>query len=494
MKLFQQLLVAPAALGLFAPIAANAAELNINGVSGYSSSSEEVQSITNFSDVYPTDWAHQALTKLVERHGCAAATPNGSMTRYEAAALLNSCLEKAAQINEEERALLNEFRSELAVIKGRSGAIEDATSNFEAGMFSPTTKISGKTVFTVGAAVTEHAAGEPSAAPEKNAVTFLYDTTLSLSSTFTGDDLLVTKLRTSNVASGEPFAADGITPLETFPQTDASDNLKIARNYYQFPVSDALTATIGAKVRQDDMLAVWPSSYPGDSVLDSLTYGGANAAYSLTTGAGAGLSYTSGNISASVLFVSEEGSTADPTSGGVLTNGGSDDVSAQLAWTGEDLTVAAVYTAADNGNTDGSSDAQDYEAWGLSADWQTSFGSEWLPTSISGGVGAKSVDKETKYAGRVGRGGTNVDIMDEWTWSVGLQWSDFIVDGNTLGFGIGSAEGWRDESTYDDPMAYELWYSMAVSDNITVTPAIFQVERDDDYAVTGGLVKTTFSF
>ena len=35
MKLFQQLLVAPAALGLLAPVAANAAELNINGVSDY---------------------------------------------------------------------------------------------------------------------------------------------------------------------------------------------------------------------------------------------------------------------------------------------------------------------------------------------------------------------------------------------------------------------------------------------------------------------------
>ena len=35
MKLFHQLLVAPAALGLLAPVAANATELNINGVSDY---------------------------------------------------------------------------------------------------------------------------------------------------------------------------------------------------------------------------------------------------------------------------------------------------------------------------------------------------------------------------------------------------------------------------------------------------------------------------
>ncbi|MGC6483441.1 MAG: porin, partial [Synechococcus sp.] len=73
MKLFQQLLVAPAALGLLAPLAvdagrsANAAELNINGVSDYAATSEQVTSIAQFSDVYPTDWAYQALSNLVER-------------------------------------------------------------------------------------------------------------------------------------------------------------------------------------------------------------------------------------------------------------------------------------------------------------------------------------------------------------------------------------------------------------------------------------------
>jgi len=106
MKLFQQLLVAPAALGLMAPLAANAAELNINGVSGYSDSMEQVESISQFSDVYPTDWAFQALTDLAVRHGCAAASPSGSMTRYEAAALLNKCLGNVAQVNEESAAFL----------------------------------------------------------------------------------------------------------------------------------------------------------------------------------------------------------------------------------------------------------------------------------------------------------------------------------------------------------------------------------------------------
>ena len=36
MKLFQRLLVAPAALGLLAPISANANEVNLNDISNYS--------------------------------------------------------------------------------------------------------------------------------------------------------------------------------------------------------------------------------------------------------------------------------------------------------------------------------------------------------------------------------------------------------------------------------------------------------------------------
>jgi len=492
MKLFQQLLVAPAALGLLAPVAATAAELNLKDVSNYAPSTKSVQSLSQFSDVYPTDWAFQALSNLVERHGCAATLPGGSMTRYEAAALLNKCLAEVAQTNAEERALINEFGSELAVIKGRADSLETGVAEFEAGMFSTTTKVSGETIFVVGAVSTDKASleGESnSSLVEDEALNFVYHTAISIDTTFNGEDLLHTDIEAGNFRAGDPFSSTGVTPLEA--TYESSSALEIGKLYYQFPVGD-FTITAGPKVRQDDMLAVWPNSYPSDTILDSLTYAGANAAYSLAEGAGAGVSYANGNWNASLLFVSEAGGNADPTAGGLLTSGGSDDVTGQIAWTGEGITVAAVYTIADGGVTDGSSSSDDYEAWGISGAWQPNIDSAFVPSSISAGFGSKTVDKETKYDGNLQRSQT--DIMDEITWSVGLEWSDFIVDGNTLGLGIGSAEGWRDESTYDDPMAYELFYAMSVSDNITVTPAIFQVERDDDYAVTGGLVKTTFSF
>ena len=105
MKLFQQLLVAPAALGLMAS-GANAAELNINGVSDYAASADQVTSVTQFSDVYPTDWAYQALANLVETYGCVAGYPNGTfrgnraMTRHEAR-LLNACLDRVTEVTDE---------------------------------------------------------------------------------------------------------------------------------------------------------------------------------------------------------------------------------------------------------------------------------------------------------------------------------------------------------------------------------------------------------
>ncbi|MFM8976035.1 MAG: S-layer homology domain-containing protein, partial [Vulcanococcus sp.] len=91
--------LAPAVLALLSPLA-GAAELHpgssaSTGISQYLSGKEQLTTIEQFSDVRPTDWAYQALISLTERYGCVAGYPNGtyrgsrSMTRFEAAALLN---------------------------------------------------------------------------------------------------------------------------------------------------------------------------------------------------------------------------------------------------------------------------------------------------------------------------------------------------------------------------------------------------------------------
>ena len=141
MKLFQKLLLAPAALGLLAPVAANAADVNIAGLSAYSSQ-DQVTSITQFSDVQPTDWAYQALSNLIERYGCVAGYPNGTfrgnraMTRYEAAALLNACLDRITEVTDELKRLMKEFERELAILKGRVDGLEARVGELEATQFS----------------------------------------------------------------------------------------------------------------------------------------------------------------------------------------------------------------------------------------------------------------------------------------------------------------------------------------------------------------------
>ena len=108
-------MAAPAVLGLLTPNSAAAAELNLERVNHYARSQEQVTSISQFTDLRPSDWAYQALSNLVERYGCVAGYPNGSfrggqaMTRFEAAALLNACLDRVTEVTDELKLLMPEF-------------------------------------------------------------------------------------------------------------------------------------------------------------------------------------------------------------------------------------------------------------------------------------------------------------------------------------------------------------------------------------------------
>jgi hypothetical protein len=154
MKL-KQLMLAPVALGMVAPVAANAADLNMAAVNQYTST-EQVSSVTQLSDVRPTDWAYQALSNLVERYGCVAGYPNGtfgggqSMTRFEAAALLNACLDRVTEVTDELNRLANEFAKELQVIRGRVAKLETQVGQLQATQFSTTTKLKGEATFVLG--------------------------------------------------------------------------------------------------------------------------------------------------------------------------------------------------------------------------------------------------------------------------------------------------------------------------------------------------------
>merc|ERR1712196_489609 len=277
MKLFQQLLVAPAALGLLAPVAANAADINVDAMAEYAPSSqkEQVTSITQFSDVYPTDWAYQALANLIERYGCVAGYPNGTfrgnraMTRYEAAALLNACLDRITEVTDELRRLIKEFETELAILRGRVDGLEARVGELEATQFSTTTKLKGSTHWVLGAAK-YHGANKDEIARRSGATSFSYDLRLALDTSFTGKDLLRTRLRSGNMDN--IFGAVG--PIGLFGQeygVDTGNAVVIDRLYYSFPIGSEFPLVGGPRVRMDDMLPIWPSAYPSDMTMDFFT-------------------------------------------------------------------------------------------------------------------------------------------------------------------------------------------------------------------------------
>ena len=267
MKFFQQLLVAPAALGLLAT-GVNAADLNINGVSDYLDSKEQVTSITQFSDVYPTDWAYQALANLIERYGCVAGYPNGTfrgnraMTRYEAAALLNACLDRITEVTDELRRLIKEFEQELAILRGRIDGLEARVGELEATQFSTTTKLKGKTVWVAGATHAKgdnyDTGGEKGARDAYNAeygaFSFSYDLRLGLKTSFTGKDLLFTRLRAGNMGDDSVWDGNGVSLNKLDTAAPGGNTVEVDRLYYRFPLGSNFTIQAGPLTRNTEMM------------------------------------------------------------------------------------------------------------------------------------------------------------------------------------------------------------------------------------------------
>jgi len=536
MKLFQKLLLAPAALGLMAPVAASAADLNVAGVRQYTSSEEQVTSITQFSDVKPTDWAYQALSNLVERYGCVAGYPSGTykggqaMTRYEAAALLNACLDRITETTDELKRLMKEFEKELAVLKGRTDAIEAKVGQLEATQFSTTTKLKGLTSFVLG---TNNFTGTYQALVEDNnktlgATTFNYDLRLTLDTSFTGKDLLRTVLRTGNFCgyNGAPGSAycSGLTYLEAAggSQVAQPDVLGVSRIFYNFPVGKELSVTVGPKTHMTDpsMLGMWPSAYPADTVLDFFTYAGAPATYNLIAeGGGAGVVYSPLGIKGltfSQNYISNNARIANPNIGGIGSFGAKSAAATQIAYAGEKdplfnggsygLAVAYTYTQ----NLDLTIATPFALRAPIGVVNNLGFSGFWKP-AVVGYVPSISWGISTSQHGY--RDGGNVTTRRDVTtsWYTAFQWDDAFVKGNSLGMAVGQAQYWSklasggtpDDSNY----LWEFWYKYQVTDNISVMPAIYYISdyngsdgktgprsSKTNSNVFGALVKTTFKF
>jgi hypothetical protein len=491
MNFLKQLMLVPVALGLVAPVA-NAAELNTEDINKYASA-EQVTSVTQFSDVRPTDWAYQALSNLVERYGCVAGYPNGTfvggqaMTRFEAAALLNACLDRVTETTDELRKLLNEFQTELAVLKGRVDGLEGRVGNLEATQFSTTTKLRGEATFVLGGVP----GLETNAGADVGNTAFNYDVKLNFDTSFTGKDLLRTRLRSSNFTN-TPFGSDSLFQLTAADSVDQTNsNVIIDRLFYQFPVSDSVTLTAGPIVRNTEMS--WVPSVYDSGILNFFTVAGAPGVYNQATGAGVGAQYVGkGGFVAGLNYVAQNG---DDSQTGVFDSDGALNFLAQVGYKGTNWGVGVGYRYGSEGTRPeaynglfGASgalvDGQESNAIAVNAYWQPTE-SGWIP-SISAGYGYNGV------SGAVGA----TDATDSDSWFVGLQWADAFVAGNTAGVAVGQAPS-AETAGVSDATMLEFFYKFQVTDNISITPALFYVDsnqRYQDSSKWGGVIQTKFTF
>ncbi len=535
-------------------------QLGAGQLEGQTAEQAQVTSISQLSDVRPTDWAFQALQSLVERYGVIAGYPDGTyrgnraLTRYEFAAGLNAALDRvnellaaglADKVSREDLATLQrlqeEFAAELATIRGLVDNLEARTAQLEANQFSTTTKLGGEVIFS-GAGFT----GTPTtllngrdqaisrATASDSNITFNYRVRLNFNTSFTGSDLLTTRIQGGNVQNFNANTLTGTNQSRLGFDTGNNDNTTLARLFYRFPIFGTYSDSLG-RTQQRGRVFIGPVNTPDDflntiSPFDSTAngaisrFGIRNPIYRIGgTGTSLGFDYNITpwlNFSALYSVPATAGASADPTqdngvtvgntAGGLF--GGTYAGTAQLIvrpLSNLDIGLTYVRAFLANGslgtgtgsqladrltnfsNNTATGLAANADSYGLEVTWRvlpkivlTGWANYTTSTRIDGSASAQSLN----YMGFVG-------------------FSDFLREGNLLAVGFGQPPkrtgtsgnfGGLGGAEEDTSYQIEAFYRIRVSSNINITPGVFYLlspeNNDKNTDILVGVVRTTFTF
>jgi hypothetical protein len=491
----------------------------------------QVTSVSQLSDVQPTDWAFQALQSLVERYGCIAGYPDGTFrgnraaTRYELAAALNACLDQISdrfatkEDLETVKALQEEFKAELATLKGRVDGLEARTATLEAQQFSTTTKLQGEVVMAVQYGDLLGSSGpKPSTFTDTDGngaldtatvdssvdsrATAIARVRLNFNTSFTGSDLLQTQLEVGNSGTDlfsnfvpnarfDNGATTFFTPVDggSVDYAGVGNTVTLRRLAYSFKPAKDITVTIGPRLFPSDFVDF--NSYANNSAQD----------------------FSSGFFINNALIINNEVDTFGGAGGAVDWNVG-----------GGPFSVRATYVAASPTNSvantfGGGLFGDPYQATGeveyaqsFGADKKNNFAIRGQFTNSSSsdfhqnvvGVNAEATFGRFGVFGRAGysiqprfqnAGIANNDFFLTWMGGVGVK--DLFVPGSLLAGAIGQPFIVDGGGTGATQTNYEAFYRFPVNDNITITPAVMLIMDPNNAntdSVVQGLVRATFSF
>ncbi len=512
---------------------------------------DQVTSVSQLSDVQPTDWAFQALQSIVERYGCLAGYPNGTfrgntaLTRYEFAAGLNACLEQVRKligtttttstpntVTTEDLATLErlktEFATELTTLQNRINTLEARTAQLQANQFSTTSRLFGSVRFQYN----DFFSGQGKA--EAN---LQYNVFLGVLSSFTGRDLLITGLASTNAelpslvnTNAGKFVGSTREGTSDTASPGSTDNiLRAITLSYQFPVNDKLSVTlIGG-----DRFRFNPVSLPRFLPYYQVGTGPVSAfaelppIYGLGAGSGISLSYkimqdTELTLTYLATFAGES------NSGSGLFNG--DYVAAaQLNYNpSRSFFIQGLYQHGYFGTRNigfggignfAFNNAQFFRGNGfIGSALANRFDDEGVFFSTASSVSSNGYHLGGYYsitpkfilggwvdlvnARLLGRGDANI-----WTYSVQAAFPDLFKPGNLGGLVIGmepTLTGLRIGDKFvggfqnDTSLHIEAYYRHQLTNNISLTPSVIWItapnqDQDNEDIVIGGL-RTTFSF
>ncbi|MFN7465664.1 MAG: iron uptake porin [Pseudanabaena sp.] len=499
---------------------------------------QNVTSVSQLSDVKPTDWAFTALQSLVERYGCIAGYPDRTFrgkqatTRYEFAAGLNACLDKineiisaglADKVSKEDLATLQklqeEFAAELATLRGRVDALDAKVTKLEAQQFSTTTKLSGLAFFNVTGATGNNAVLTPTGVPAPTPnITMSGLVWLTLNTSFTGKDSLITQLAVGNGTSPfinyTPFAS-GFGNTTGVPFTDqtagATANTFVLRELsYTFPVFEKASLVVGPRVNFykyfDNIRFIYPWNTSFNSINSTLLTNakrGAGAVF--LTPLGNQFDFKIGYLAESNEF-NNNGSAANPNQG---LFGGNNALTAEIGFKPSDafkfrLLYSRTNLAANAGVVGGAGLTPSLPALfnGVANNGQSDVfvaNFDWL---VSKGFG---------LFGRYGYGTTNVNLtaggstnVVMQTFQVGAAFPDLFKEGAqaliSFGMPFNFTSGKNFLVTGQDGTQYdlELSYVYPISKNISLVPSFYTIFSPNNFSanptVFVGNLQAVFSF
>ncbi|MFL0647222.1 iron uptake porin [Cylindrospermopsis raciborskii UAM/DH-BiRr] len=486
----------------------------------------QVTSVSQFSDVQPTDWVFQALQSLVERYNVIGGYPDGTfrgnrtLTRYEFASALNTTLIRieeliatstADSVSQEDLATLDklqkQFASELSILKGRVDKIESRTAKVEANSFSTTTKLVGDAILVVGDTFGKRANTTTPLPKDETNTFFAHRTRLTLQTSFNSKDLLVTQLvANGNIPNLNSSTGTHTTRFTFEPVTTGGDGVSLAQLHYRFPLGGKTTVWVGTVGLQPAVFT--PTLNP--------SVGGFNGAPSRFAtfnptiyrpgfeGAGAAISYKFNNqIQLNAGYIGDNLNASNP---GVGLFTGSFLSLAQLTISPSrqadiGLTYVRKYYIADSGRnlTGGTGSANAFRPFGdkpaFSAD-NLGFQFNWKASSrfaLSGWFGYTKAHQESGDK-------NNATIING---ALATTLLDLGKKGNIGGFVIGvppkaisnTIANRQDNST---SLHLEAFYTHRINNNVSITPAIYVIDNPDHSSANGaiwvGSVRTGITF